>query len=81
MLLSTTIVSIISPQSSLGATVKGRYNMRTCHLVDDVFTVTSSTTSTITGLAVLVGILLIVVITSFIFNILLLFYVRQYVED
>ena len=81
MLLSTTIVSIISPQSSLGTTVKGRYNMRTYHLVDDVFTVTSSTTSTITGLAVLVGILLIVVITSFIFNILLLLYVRQYVED
>ena len=76
-LLSTTIVSIISPQSSLGATVKGRHSMRIYHLVvDDDFAVTSSTTSTITGLGVLVGIMLIVVITCSIFNILLLLYIR-----
>ena len=38
--------------------------------------VSSSTTSTITGLGVLVGILLIVVIVSVVWNILLLLYVR-----
>ena len=76
-----TIVSIISPQPTLGTTVKGMENTRINHYVLNVSTVTSCNTSTITILGVLVGILLIVVITCFIFNMLLLLYVRQYVED
>ena len=74
-------MSIISPQLTLGTTVKGMENTRINHYVYDVSTVTSYNTSTITVLSVLVGIVLIVVITCSIFNILLLLYVRQYVED